>query len=262
MTLLEVRGVSRRYGTVAALSDVSLDVAQGEAVGLVGESGSGKSTLLKCVMGLERPDTGTITYDGREITRLPERRRRFLRRDVQMVFQDPHSSLNPRMTVEQLVGEGILVHRLEPTAAARRDRVAELLTMVGLNPDDMGRLPASFSGGQRQRVAIARALAVRPRLLVCDEPVSALDVSVQAQVVNVLAAMRAELGLALLFVAHDLAIVGYLCPRIAVITGGRIVEDGPREQVLGAPHHLYTRALLDAVPVPDPAYAGTHERTA
>ncbi|MCF7547534.1 ATP-binding cassette domain-containing protein [Pseudonocardia sp. WMMC193] len=259
MSLLELRGVGRRYGRVAALSDVDLDVGDGEAVGLVGESGSGKSTLLKCVMRLERPDTGTITFDGRDVTRLPEQRLRFLRRDVQMVFQDPHASLNPRMTVEQLVGEGILVHRLEPTAAARRERVAELLAMVGLDPKDGGRYPASFSGGQRQRIAIARALAVRPRLLVCDEPVSALDVSVQAQVVNVLAAMRAELGLALLFVAHDLAVVGHLCPRVAVIHDGRIVEDGPREQVLATPHHPYTRALLDAVPVPDP---GPYERTA
>ncbi|TDD38966.1 ATP-binding cassette domain-containing protein [Saccharopolyspora elongata] len=255
MTLLDVRAVTKDFRGTRALRAVDLAVGEGETVGLVGESGSGKSTLLKCVLRLERPDSGEIRYDGIDVIRADRAQRRRFRREVQMVFQDPHASLNPRMTVEQLVSEGMLVHGLERSRAGRRDRVAELLSMVGLDPSDMGRRPGSFSGGQRQRIAIARALAVRPRLLVCDEPVSALDVSVQAQVINLLADMQAELGLAVLFIAHDLAVVGHLCTRIAVISRGEIVESGPREQVFGAPRHEYTRALLDAVPIPDPTIA-------
>ncbi|MEV0087688.1 ATP-binding cassette domain-containing protein [Saccharopolyspora sp. NPDC050642] len=255
MTLLDVRAVTKDFRGTRALRAVDLAVGEGETVGLVGESGSGKSTLLKCVLRLERPDSGEIRYDGIDVIRADRAQRKRFRREVQMVFQDPHASLNPRMTVEQLVSEGMLVHGLERSRAGRRDRVAELLSMVGLDPSDMGRRPGSFSGGQRQRIAIARALAVRPRLLVCDEPVSALDVSVQAQVINLLADMQAELGLAVLFIAHDLAVVGHLCTRIAVISRGEIVESGPREQVFGAPRHEYTRALLDAVPIPDPTIA-------
>ncbi|MEV0051970.1 ATP-binding cassette domain-containing protein [Saccharopolyspora shandongensis] len=255
MTLLDVRAVTKDFRGTRALRAVDLAVGEGETVGLVGESGSGKSTLLKCVLRLERPDSGEIRYDGIDVIRAGRAQRKRFRREVQMVFQDPHASLNPRMTVEQLVAEGMLVHGLERSRTGRRDRVAELLSMVGLNPSDMGRRPGSFSGGQRQRIAIARALAVRPRLLVCDEPVSALDVSVQAQVINLLVDMQAELGLAVLFIAHDLAVVGHLCTRIAVISRGEIVESGPREQVFGAPRHEYTRALLDAVPVPDPTIA-------
>ncbi|MEU6262523.1 ATP-binding cassette domain-containing protein [Saccharopolyspora shandongensis] len=255
MTLLDVRAVTKDFRGTRALRAVDLAVGEGETVGLVGESGSGKSTLLKCVLRLERPDSGEIRYDGIDVIRAGWGQRKRFRREVQMVFQDPHASLNPRMTVEQLVGEGMLVHDLERSRAGRRDRVAELLSMVGLSPSDMGRRPGSFSGGQRQRIAIARALAVRPRLLVCDEPVSALDVSVQAQVINLLVDMQAELGLAVLFIAHDLAVVGHLCTRIAVISRGEIVESGPREQVFGAPRHEYTRALLDAVPIPDPTIA-------
>ncbi|MFI0462972.1 ATP-binding cassette domain-containing protein [Saccharopolyspora sp. 5N102] len=255
MTLLDVRAVTKDFRGTRALHAVDLAVGEGETVGLVGESGSGKSTLLKCVLRLERPDSGEIRYDGIDVIRADRAQRKRFRREVQMVFQDPHASLNPRMTVEQLVSEGMLVHGLERSRAGRRGRVAELLSMVGLDPSDMGRRPGSFSGGQRQRIAIARALAVRPRLLVCDEPVSALDVSVQAQVINLLADMQAELGLAVLFIAHDLAVVGHLCTRIAVISRGEIVESGPREQVFGAPRHEYTRALLDAVPIPDPTIA-------
>ncbi|MGW5641341.1 ATP-binding cassette domain-containing protein [Saccharopolyspora sp. NPDC003752] len=255
MTLLDVRAVTKEFRGTRALHAVDLAVGEGETVGLVGESGSGKSTLLKCVLRLERPDSGEIRYDGIDVIRADRAQRKRFRREVQMVFQDPHASLNPRMTVEQLVSEGMFVHGLERSGAGRRDRVAELLSMVGLAPSDMGRRPGSFSGGQRQRIAIARALAVRPRLLVCDEPVSALDVSVQAQVINLLADMQAELGLAVLFIAHDLAVVGHLCTRIAVISRGEIVESGPREEVFGAPRHEYTRALLDAVPIPDPTIA-------
>ena len=176
--------------------------------------------------------------------------------EVKMVFQDPYSSLNPRMTAEQLVAEGMLVHRLERSAAARRDRACELMTMVGLDPSAIRQYPKYFSGGQRQRIAIARALAVRPRLLVCDEPVSALDVSVQAQVINVLVDMQESLRLAILFIAHNLAVVRYLCPQVAVISNGEIVESGPRDQVFGDPQHEYTKSLLQAVPIPDPTTSG------
>ncbi|MEV0697912.1 ATP-binding cassette domain-containing protein [Saccharopolyspora sp. NPDC050389] len=255
MSLLDVRAVTKDFRGTRALDAVDLAVGEGETVGLVGESGSGKSTLLRCVLRLERPDSGEIRYDGIDVIRADRAQRKRFRREVQMVFQDPHASLNPRMTVEQLVSEGMLVHGLERSRAGRRDRVVQLLSMVGLDPADMGRRPGSFSGGQRQRIAIARALAVRPRLLVCDEPVSALDVSVQAQVINLLADMQAELGLTVLFIAHDLAVVGHLCTRIAVISRGEIVESGPREQVFGEPRHEYARALLDAVPIPDPTIA-------
>lgn len=261
MPLLQVDHVSKAFGMggklpVQALSDVSLDVEEGQTFGLVGESGSGKSTLVKCIVRLGNPDSGTILYDGIDVPKAKGADLRRIRREVQMVFQDPHASLNPRMTVEELVGEGLLVHRLETSPAARRARVAELLSMVGLSAEDMRRYPHSFSGGQRQRIAIARALAVRPRLLVCDEPVSALDVSVQAQVINLLLDMRASLGLTMLFIAHNLAVVGQVCQRIAVIRNGQIMEQGLTEEVFGKPQHPYTRELLDAVPIPDPKATG------
>ncbi len=261
MALLRVEQISKTFGMggkqpVHALSDVSLDVEEGQTFGLVGESGSGKSTLVKCIVRLGFPDSGTILYDGIDVPKAKGADLRRLRREVQMVFQDPHASLNPRMTVEELVGEGVLVHRLEPSAAARRARVVELLSLVGLSAGDMHRHPHAFSGGQRQRIAIARALAVRPRLLVCDEPVSALDVSVQAQVINLLMDMQAKLGLTMLFIAHNLAVVGHLCQRTAVIRTGRIVEQGPTAEVFGKPQHPYTRELLDAVPIPDPKATG------
>ena len=227
MSLLGVEGVTKSFGrngrrSVQALRGVSISVEEGEAVGLVGESGSGKSTLTRCVMRLETPDIGEVTYDGINVLRAKGADLKRFRREVQMIFQDPYSSLNPRMTVEQLVSEGMLVHRLEKSARARRERVLELLAMVGLDPAASSRYPRFFSGGQRQRVAIPRSLAVRPRLLVCDEPVSALDVSVQAQVMNVLVDMQASLGLSILFIAHNLAVVRYLCRRVAVISAGEI----------------------------------------
>jgi peptide/nickel transport system ATP-binding protein len=257
MTLLRVEDVSKAFRAIGkqpvqALSNVTLDIEEGQTFGLVGESGSGKSTLVKCIVRLGHPDSGTIVYDNIDVRRArgPDLRR--IRREVQMVFQDPHSSLNPRMTIEELVGEGLLVHKLERSSAARRDRVEELLSMVGLSPEDMRRYPHSFSGGQRQRIAIARALAVRPRLLVCDEPVSALDVSVQAQVINLLMDMQAKLGLTMLFIAHNLAVICHVCQRIAVIREGRIMEQGLTEQIFRKPQHPYTQELLDAVPIPDP----------
>ncbi|HVV13669.1 ATP-binding cassette domain-containing protein [Amycolatopsis sp.] len=251
MSLLEISGLTKRYRSVQAVEDVGLTVGEGEVVGLVGESGSGKSTVLRCVLKLVRPDSGSISFAGKDVLRMRGAAARAYRQDVQMVFQDPLGSLNPRMTVEQLVGEGLVVHRRLPDARARRDRVVELLGMVGLRPADLGRFPSSFSGGQLQRIAIARALAVGPRLLVCDEVVSALDVSVQAQVLNLLLDMRDELGLSILFVSHDLAVVNYLCTRVAVLRSGRIVEEGTREQVFGHPRHEYSRELLAAVPDPE-----------
>jgi ABC-type oligopeptide transport system ATPase subunit len=260
MTTLDVRGVSKTFHTlghepVVALDDVYLRVEDASITGLVGESGSGKSTLIRCIMGLERPDSGSIEYDGRPIGSRRDRIGRNLHREIQLVFQDPTSSLNPRMTVEQLITEGLIVHKLAGSRAARRARAAELLRMVGLSESDLGRYPKSFSGGQRQRIAIARSLSVEPSLLVCDEPVSALDVSVQAQVLNLLLDMRQQLGLTILFIAHDLAVVKQICDSVAVISSGHIVEEGTAERVFGDPQHEYTKSLLAAAPVMDPAAA-------
>ena len=257
MTLLEVSGVSKAFHAVGkpsvhALDDVSMSIAEGEIAGLVGESGSGKSTLVRCIVRLERPDRGTVMYDGVDVLKAQGSDLRRLRREVQMVFQDPYSSLNPRMTVEELVSEGMLVHGLERSASERKRQVTELLWLVGLDAGAMRRYPRSFSGGQRQRIAIARALAVRPRLLVCDEPVSALDVSVQAQVINLLLDMQARFGLTILFIAHNLAVVRQVCRSVAVIHAGRIVEQGETARIFTHPEHPYTQSLLDAVPIPEP----------
>ncbi|MBT8161799.1 MULTISPECIES: ABC transporter ATP-binding protein [Arthrobacter] len=260
MSLLELRDVCKTFHAfgrepVKALRDINLTVEEGTITGLVGESGSGKTTIIKSIMGLEKPTSGTITYDGINIPEAKGDELRRVRREVQFVFQDPTSSLNPRMTVEKLVGEGLLVHKLETDRSRRRARVADLLTMVGLSDRDLDRHPRSFSGGQRQRIAIARALAIGPKLLICDEPVSALDVSVQAQVLNLLQDMQEELGFTVLFIAHDLAVVRQICSRVAVIQSGQIVEEGPSETVLANPTHPYTQALLRAVPNPNPTVA-------
>jgi peptide/nickel transport system ATP-binding protein/oligopeptide transport system ATP-binding protein len=254
---LSLSGISHSYAAVfhkapLVLDNVSLTVGVGQSVGLVGESGSGKSTLVKCALGLVRPRAGRVAYDGMVVGAARGDDLKRFRRNVQLVFQDPYASLNPRMNVAELVGEGLIVHRLLPTATARRARVVETLEMVGLGTADMTRAPREFSGGQRQRIAIARALAIRPRILVCDEPVSALDVSVQAQVINLLRDMQRHLGLGILFVSHDLAVVRHLCDTITVLHLGQVVEQGFRDAVFGAPSHPYTRALLDAVPTPDP----------
>ncbi|GHG06767.1 ABC transporter ATP-binding protein [Streptomyces filamentosus] len=241
-----------RTGAVRAVDGVDLTVRRAETLGIVGESGCGKSTLASLLMALDQPTSGTVTIDGQDPFSLSGRELRTLRRRVQMVLQDPYTSLDPRMTAGQIVGEPFAIH---PDAVPRTDRgrrVAELLETVGLDPTHRDRYPHQFSGGQRQRLGIARALALGPRLLLCDEPVSALDVSVQAQVLNLLQDLRRDLRLACVFISHDLAVVQHLCDRIAVMYLGKIVETGTREQIYTTPRHPYTRALLAAAPVPDP----------
>ncbi len=252
--LLEVENLVKTYPGQhhRAVNDVSFTVRRGEVLGLVGESGSGKSTTARCVAGLLAPDSGMVRLDGQAVTGARRGTLQALRARMQMVFQDPYSSLNPRMTVADLVGEGLLVHGLERNAAARRAKVIELLELVRLSAEHLGRHPRSFSGGQRQRIAIARALAVSPELLICDEPVSSLDVSMQAQVLNLFRDLREQLHLSMLFITHDLGVVRYLCDRVAVMEHGQIVEIGDQDQVYGAPEHAYTKALLSAVPRPDP----------
>ncbi len=253
-TTFEVkRGMFGAKGVVKAVDGVSLAVRAGETLGLVGESGCGKSTLGRTVLRLIDPSEGTVTFEGQDITKLSQSALRPLRRRMQMIFQDPYASLNPRMRVREIVGEALDIHGLGKAGSEREGRVEALLKRVGLRPDQGARYPHEFSGGQRQRVGIARALAVEPRFIVADEPISALDVSIQAQIVNLLKDLQEELGLTYLFVAHDLKIVEYLSHRVAVMYLGRVVEESVAAGLYAEPLHPYTRALLSAVPIPDPA---------
>jgi oligopeptide transport system ATP-binding protein len=241
----------RTVDHVKAVDGVSFEIGAGETLGLVGESGSGKSTTAYAALQLLRPTAGSVRFQGRELTRLHGETLRRMRREMQIVFQDPFASLNPRMTVGRIVGEPLQTHGLG-TRRSRRASVARLLELVGLDPSYTNRYPHEFSGGQRQRIGIARALALNPKLIVCDEPVSALDVSIQAQILNLLKDLQRDFGLTYLFIAHDLAVVRTMSDRIAVMHEGRIVEQGPADRVYRAPESEYTRALLAAVPVADP----------
>ena len=243
--------LGRPLSTVKAVDGVSFVLRPGETLALVGESGCGKSTVGRLVMRLIEPTAGRIVLDGDDVTALSDTAFRPLRRKVQLIFQDPFASLNPRMTVGQILAEPLMLHDMVP-AAERKQRVAELLEMVGLEPFYAGRYPHEFSGGQRQRIVIARALAVEPKIVICDEPVSALDVSIQAQILNLLKELQARLGLAYIFISHDLSVVKHIADRIAVMYLGRIVETGPADDIFADPRHPYTRALLSAIPVASP----------
>ncbi|GGN41828.1 ABC transporter ATP-binding protein [Streptomyces kronopolitis] len=249
--------VKKQVGAVQAVDGVSFDLHRGETLGIVGESGCGKSTVAKLLVGLEHPTAGQIRYRGEDISTLSGRALKAVRRNIQMVFQDPYTSLNPRMTVGDIIGEPYEIHPEAAPKGERRRRVQELLEVVGLDPEYVNRYPHQFSGGQRQRIGIARGLALRPEIIVADEPVSALDVSVQSQVVNLLERLQDEFGLSYVFIAHDLSVVRHICDRVAVMYLGRLAELGTDEQIYEHPTHPYTQALLSAVPVPDPD-ARTH----
>ena len=247
-------GAGRDQAELTAVDHVDLTVGAGETLGLVGESGSGKSTLCRAILRLVEPDEGTVRFEGADLTRLGRRELRGIRGRIQMIFQDPYSSLNPRKRVAEIIAAPLRIHGIASGREAERE-VAELLDRVGLSPDHRDRYPHEFSGGQRQRIGIARALATRPRLILADEPVSALDVSIRAQIVNLLAELKSEIGLSYLFVAHDVGVVRHVADRIAVMHGGRIVETGPADQVCERPRDPYTRSLLASVPIPDPREA-------
>ena len=245
---------------VHAVEDVSLEIRTGETLGLVGETGCGKSTLARCIARLYDVTSGTVTFDGRDITALSRRDLRTVRREVQMIFQDPYGSLNPRRRVGSIIGDPFVIHGLGSSRDVKR-RVQELMERVGLNPEHYNRFPAEFSGGQRQRIGVARALALQPRLVICDEPVSALDVSIQAQIINLLIDLQSDFGLTYLFISHDLSVVRHVSDRVAVMYLGQLVEVARTEELFGTARHPYTRALLSALPVPDPDIADSRRQT-
>jgi oligopeptide transport system ATP-binding protein len=252
------RGIlfKKQIGAVKAVDGVSFDLASGETLGVVGESGCGKSTLGRLLLALDRPTSGEVLFKGEDIFRLKGRALREMRRNIQIVLQDPYTSLNPRMTVGDIVGEPFDIHPEVAPRGDRRRRVQELLDVVGLNPEHINRYPHQFSGGQRQRIGIARGIALNPEVIICDEPVSALDVSIQAQVINLLEQLQQDLGMSYVFIAHDLSVVRHISDRVAVMYLGRLVEIGDEDQIYGSPSMPYTQALLSAVPVPDPSLRG------
>ncbi|MBG0826492.1 dipeptide ABC transporter ATP-binding protein [Planomonospora sp. ID67723] len=252
--------VRKQIGAIKAVDGVSFDLRRGETLGIVGESGCGKSTLAKLLMGLERPTRGSVRINGREIAGARGAELKQVRRNIQLVMQDPYTSLNPRMTVGDIVGEPYEIHPEAAPRGDRRRRVQALLELVGLNPDHINRYPHQFSGGQRQRIGIARGLALQPEIIVCDEPVSALDVSIQAQVINLLARLQRDLGLSYVFIAHDLSVVRHISDRVGVMYLGKLVELGRDSEIYGQPAHPYTQALLSAVPVPNPEGRARRER--
>ena len=270
--VLEVRGLVKHFpltkgilfkkqvGAVRAVDGIDMKLYKGETLGVVGESGCGKSTTARLLMRLEQPTEGQILFHGEDIAQLSGKALKAVRRNIQIVLQDPYSSLNPRMTVGDIVGEPFQIHKEVAPKGSRRKKVQELLEVVGLSPEHINRYPHQFSGGQRQRIGIARGLALRPEIIVCDEPVSALDVSVQAQVINLFEKLQDELGLSYVFIAHDLSVVRHICDRVAVMYLGKVVETGDEEQIYERPTHPYTQALLSAVPVPDPTLRGKRDQ--
>jgi oligopeptide/dipeptide ABC transporter ATP-binding protein len=263
--LIEIRNLKKYFNigkgqSLKAVNDISLDIKQGETLGVVGESGCGKSTAGRTILRLYEPTEGSVNFNGTNIYSLSGSKMKALRREMQMIFQDPYASLNPRMTISDIIGEALDVHKLVHSKAERKRRIEDLLDLVGLNPDHVTRYPHEFSGGQRQRIGIARALAVDPKFIICDEPISALDVSIQAQVVNLLQELQSKMGLTYLFIAHDLSMVKHISDRVAVMYLGKVVEIAESGELYANPSHPYTKALLSAIPIPDPEVEAARER--